>query len=63
VHADPPAVLGGEPRQREVVQVDETVQEIPGGVELDRQPPLREVDLDLVRASLEAATNLDLMLA
>ena len=57
------AVLGGEPRQREVVQVDEAVEELAGGVDLDRQPPLGEVDLDLVRALAQAVADLGLVLA
>ena len=63
MHADALAVLGGEPRQREVVQVDEAVQESPGGVDLDRQPPFREVDLHLVRALPQAVADLGLVLA
>jgi hypothetical protein len=54
VHADALAVLRGESRQREVVEVDEAVEEMPGRVDLDRQTPFREVDLNLVRALLQA---------
>ena len=35
----------------------------PGGVDLDRQPALREVDLDLVRALPQAGADLGLVLA
>ena len=63
VHADPLAVLGGEPRQRQVVQVYEAVQEVPGRVDLDRQPSLREVDLDLVRSLPQAVADFRLVLA
>ena len=34
----------------------------PGGVDLDRQPTLREVDLDLVGALLQAAADLGFVL-
>ena len=57
------ALLGGEPRQRQVVQVDEAVQQVAGGVDLDRQPPFGEVDLDLVRALPQAAADFGLVLA
>ena len=63
VDADAPAVLGGEPRQRQVVQVDEAVEELAGRVDLDRQPPFGEVDLDLVRALPQAVADLGLVLA
>ena len=63
VHADPLPLLGGEPRQRQVVQVDEAVQQLAGGVDLDRQPPLGEVDLHLVRALPQAVADLGLVLA
>ena len=43
------ALLGGETRKREVVEVDETRQQIARRIDLHRQPRLREVDLDLVR--------------
>ena len=35
----------------------------PGGIDLDRQPPLREVDLHLVRALPQAVADLGLVLA
>ena len=57
------AVLGGEPRQGQVVQVDEAVQQVAGRVDLDRQPPLGEVDLHLVRALPQAGADLGLVLA
>ena len=63
VDADALAVLGGEPRQREVVQVDEAVQQVAGRVDLDRQPALREVDLHLVGALAQAVADLGLVLA
>ena len=40
--------VGGEARQREIVQVDEAVEEMPGGIDLYRQPSFREVDLYFV---------------
>ena len=50
MHADAPALLGREPGQRQVVQVDEAVEQMPGRVDLHREAALREVDLHLVRA-------------
>ena len=57
VHADPRAFLVREPRKPQVVQVDEAVQECPRWVDLDGQPSLREVDLNLVRTLFQAAAR------
>src|SRR5262249_2412383 len=63
MYANALAVLRGESRQRKIVQIDKTVEKTPRGIELDRQPTFCEVDLNLVRALLEAAPNLGLVLA
>ena len=63
VHPDPPALLRGEARQREVVQVDEAVEEVPGGVDLHREAAFGEVDLHRMRAPLQAPADLELVLA
>jgi len=63
VHADAPALLDGETRQRQIVQIDEALQEIPRGIELDRQPSFREVDLHAVRTLLQTVANLRFVLA
>ena len=44
------ALLGGEPRQREIVQVDEAVQQLPGRIDLHREAPFGEIDLHVVGA-------------
>src|SRR6185312_5083637 len=62
VDADAPTVVVGESREREIVQVDETMEETPGWVDLDREPPFSEVDLDLVRALPQAVTDLGFVL-
>ena len=48
--------------KREIVQIDEAVQQLAGRIDLDRQPSFREVDLHLVRTLLQAAANLGLVL-
>ena len=63
VDTDAPALLWLEPRQREVVQVNEAVEKISGRVDLHGQPSFGEVDLNLVRTLFQAAPNLGFMLA
>src|SRR3984893_2478317 len=63
VDTDAPALLWREPRQREVVQVNEAVEKISGRVDLHGQPSFGEVDLNLVRTLFQAAPNLGFMLA
>jgi hypothetical protein len=62
VHADALAVFGRESRQSEIVQIDEAMQEIPGWIDLDRKPPFREGDLNLVRALSQTIADLGLVL-
>ncbi len=62
VHADDGALLGREAIERPVVQGDKALQELFGRIEFDRQPPLREVDLDVVGAGPQRAANVGLML-
>ena len=62
VHAEPLPLGGGEALERQIVEVDEALQQATRGIELDRQPPLGEVDLDLVRALLQAPADLGLVL-
>ena len=57
------AALGcGEARQREVVELDERLQQLAAGIDLHRQPAFGEVDLHAVRAPLQAAANFGLVL-
>src|SRR5438105_15602408 len=49
--------------QRKVVQVDKAVEQKTGRIELHREPPFREVDLDLACSFLPTPTNLGIMLA
>src|SRR5207237_6249561 len=60
---DAPALFGREPRKGEIVEVNEAVKEMPGGIDLDGQPCFGEVHLDLMRALFQAAAYLGLMLA
>ena len=63
VDADAPAVRGREARKREVVQIDEAVEELARRIDLHRQPSFGEVDLDDMGAFLETAADLGLVLA
>jgi hypothetical protein len=63
VHADARALGRCETRKREVVQLDEALQQMPGGIELHREPAFGEVDLHLVRAFVETAPHFGLVLA
>ena len=63
MNADALPVVRGKTRQREIVQVDEAGEQVAAGIDLHRQPALREIDLHLVRALLQAAAHLGLVLA
>ena len=63
VHTYAAALFGGESREGKIVEIDETVEKIPGRIDLDRETAFGEVDLDLVRALLQAIANLDLVLS
>src|SRR6202171_1812631 len=62
VDTDAPALLRREPRQREVVQVDEAVEKISRRIDLRGQPSFGEIDLNLVRTLFQAAPYLGFML-
>ena len=62
VHAEPVPIFDGEPRQRQVVQVDEAVQQLPRRVDLHRQPAFGEIDLHLVGTRRQAAADFRLVL-
>jgi hypothetical protein len=62
VDADPLPLLGGEALEDLVVERDEIAQKLPCRVELQREPRLREVDLDRVRSGLERAPDVGLRL-
>jgi len=62
VHADALALVGGKSRERQVVQIDEAMQQPARGVDLHREARLGEVDLDLVGAFGPTAPDLDLVL-
>jgi len=47
----------GEARQRQIVQIYKTVEQKPGRIELDRQAPFGEIDLNLVRALLQTMNS------
>src|SRR5438876_2039336 len=63
VDPDALALLWRETREREVVQVDETVKELPGGIDLHGKPRFGEVYLNLMCSFLQAASHLGFMLA
>ncbi len=63
MHTDACAILGGEPRQRKIVEVDEAIQQLASGIDLHRQARFGEIDLHLEGAFLETATDLLLVLA
>ena len=63
MHADPLPLLGGESRQREIIQINEAVKQFSGGIDLDRQPALREIDLNLMGAFFQTAPYLGFVLA
>ena len=44
-------------------KIDEAVQQIPGRIDLHRQPAFGEIDLHLVRAFFQAAADLGFVLA
>ena len=62
VDAEASPLFGGEPRQGQVVEVDEVGEQLAGRVDLDRQPALGEVDLHAVRALAQAGADLGLVL-
>ena len=62
VHADALALLRREPREREVVERDEAVEQRAARVELHREARLGEVDLHAMGAEREAAPHLADML-
>ena len=62
MHADPLSLVGGKTLDQQTVQIDETLQKSPRRIELDREPPFREIDLDDMRAFLQAAPDLAFLL-
>jgi hypothetical protein len=60
---DPPALRCGETRQCEVVQVDETGQQLARWVDLDGQAPFGEIDLHFRSPLIEAAPHFMYVLA
>ena len=63
VNADLLALLRREPRERQVVQVDETREQLAGRIHLHGQAAFGEVDLHLHGALLEAAAHFGHVLA
>jgi len=63
MHADALAVRRGETRQREIVQVDESAQQIAGRIDFDGEPSLGKVDLHFIGAFLQTAAHLRFVLA
>src|SRR5258708_8319608 len=63
MHPDAAALFGRETRQREIIEVDEAVQEMSGGIDLYREASFGEVHLHLASALVQAAPDLGFMLA
>ncbi len=59
---DAPALFWREPRQREIVEVNEAVKEVPRRIDLHGQPSFGEVYLNLMRALFQATAYLGSML-
>jgi hypothetical protein len=58
VHTDALPFIGGEPRERQIVQTNETVQKFARVIQFDRQSTFREINLHFVSALLETPANL-----
>ena len=63
MHADALSVCGGEPGEGEIVQVDESAQQVAGWIDFGGKPPLGEIDLHLVGPLLQTATHFGFVLA
>ncbi len=63
VHTQARALGAGEPRQRQVIEIDEATEQIARRIDFDGEPPFGEVDLHFVRALLKTAANLGDVLA
>ena len=63
VNSDTPALFLGKAAEREIIELDETVEQHPGRIDLHRQAALGEIDLDLVRAFRETPADLLFMLS
>ncbi len=59
VDPDAHTLLSAERLEHAVVQVDERPQKPPGRVELDGEPPLREVDLHAVGTHVQRAADVE----
>ena len=63
MNPDPLLFFRGEAGEREIVQLDEAVQQLARGIELDREPAFREIDLHVVRSFRQAGAHFLLVLA
>jgi hypothetical protein len=52
------SLIRSESIQNTVVEIDERAKELLRGIELDRKPALGEIDLYIVSAIVEAASNI-----
>jgi hypothetical protein len=53
MYADALPVLRGKSAQREIVQMDETIEKLARGIEFHCKAPFRKIDLDLVHSFLQ----------
>ena len=63
MNSDITTLLLGKAAQREIVELDEAVEQPPGWIDLHRKAALGEIDLDLVGAFRKTPTDLLFMLA
>src|ERR1700674_3548529 len=63
MNSDTPALFRRETRQREIVEVNETVKQLSGGVDLHGEPRFGKVYLNFMRSLLQATPYLGFMLA
>jgi hypothetical protein len=62
MNSDMPTLILGEAAEREIVELDETIEKRPRWIDLDRQAAFGEIDLDLVRAFRKTPADLLFML-
>src|ERR1700730_16228443 len=62
MNPDALALFRRKPRQREIVEVNEAVKEVPRGIDFHSQASFGEVHLNLMRALFQAAAYLGFML-
>ena len=62
VHSKSLLLLGGKSLQHQIIQVDETMEQAPRWIQLERKPSLREVHLDHMCALSQTTANFSFLL-